>query len=65
MFPKGITEFCDLMWMGQKVNTQQQNINSSIKVLVIAGNWTRELSHPIYYLRTTESTDSIDCCQAF
>ena len=45
--------------------TQQQNKNEK-KTLAGAGIWIQDLSHPkgMRYFLTTESTKSIDCCQA-
>jgi len=45
--------------------TKQKKWN--IKTLAESGDWTREILHPerMRYHCTTESTDSIDCSQAF
>ena len=56
------------VFLTKQVKTQQQqNSNSNInKILARAGNRTRDVSHPsrMRFLLTTESTESIDFCQA-
>ena len=49
----------------QTQQQQQQNTNSNIKMFARAENRTRYLQHPsqMRYLWTTESAESIDCCQ--
>ena len=53
-----------LLFLLQKVKTQQQNLN--IKTLAGARIWTRDLLHPkrMRYICTTESTENVDCGQA-
>jgi len=55
-----------MCFFDKKVNTQQQNKKSNIKILAGAGKRTGDLLHPkpMRYQCTTESTETIDCSQA-
>ena len=52
------------IFLQKKEKAQQQKTQSITKVVARAGNRTRDLSFPFGYLCTTESTESINCCQA-
>ena len=56
-----------LLFFYKKVTSQQQHKQEHIKTLARAGNRTRDLSHRSLesYVLATESTERIDCSQAF